>query len=69
MDVLVTLRPETGRMLERVTAFVVTKRGAPVSLSEAAAIVLECGFRALAEDAKEKTDADSMAMKHALLGL
>lgn len=72
MDIFVSLRPETGRIVERLTALANQERGAgrrPATLSETAATVLECGLRALAEDAKGKSDPYSLALVAALLGL
>jgi hypothetical protein len=63
------VRPETERILARLTKLAREQKGGVVTLGETGATVLEVGLRAIAEEAREKDDEGARAIKNALLGL
>jgi hypothetical protein len=69
MRIVLDVRPETHRMLERLASLAVERTKQPAALEDCAAVALEVGLRSMAHELAQKDDDQSRSVARAMLGI
>lgn len=67
--VTLPVRADTWAMIERLRVVLETKLGRETTAEECAALLLEMGLRAIAEDLRNSCDPGTMEVARALMGI